>query len=232
MIVRIIRSATCSLVGRVLALALIVTVTTVGGATAQRQAPHQRDRLVIVFGPAQVWQPSPAAIEQLHLCADQALTCVRRVMEQHGATPDAIAFYHLTGWFLSDIKNTGVVQVGTILNPWAANENEQLALLGGVPAVIFPNEDAATFGPSLPHNPTYAAIKARHKDAMYWPFGPTFVGTETSPTGGLRYLLDYTVLDGCHACAVLAHVRLAFDFTSDGTKMGVQLVAVIPEGMR
>ena len=228
MICRIIRSALRSFAGRALALALIAIAPAAGGGTAHGQAPHQAGRLV-VFGPAEIWQPSDAAIEQLHQCANQAFSCVRRVMEEHGATPDAIAFYQLTGWFLSDIQDTGVVQVGTIFNPWAANENYQLALLGGTPAVIFPNEDAATFGPSLPHNQEYAAIKKAHKDAMYWPFGPTFAGTETSPAGGPRFLLDYNVLDGCHACPVLARVRLAFDFAPDGTKVGVQLLEVIPE---
>ena len=232
MLCRISQAALSSFARRALALALIAVVAAIGGEAVHAQTPNQPARLVIGFGPSLIWQPSPAAVEQLHLCANQTFSCVRRVMEEQGATRDAIAFYQLTGWFLSDIKDTGVVQVGTIFNPWAANENYQLALVGGVPAVIFPNEDAATISPSLPHNPTYAAIKRRHKDAMFWPFGPTFVGTDTAAEGGLRFLLDYNVLDGCHACAVLAHVRLAFDFTPDGTKVGVQLVAVTPAEMR
>ena len=211
-----------------LAIALLAIIATDNEAV-HGQAGDQSAQLSIAFGPAQVWQPSQIAIEQLHMCTNQNFTCVRGVMEQQGATPGAVAFYQLTAWFLTDIQDTGVVQIGTILNPWAANENYQLALLGGIPAVIFPNQAAATFSPALSHDPTYAAIQSAHDDAMYWPFGPTVAGVASSPAGGLRFLLEYKVLDGCHACVVLAHVRLAFDFAVDGTEAGVHLIGVIPQ---
>jgi hypothetical protein len=80
----------------------------------------------------------------------------------------------------------------------------------------------------LQHNAAYESIAAAHEDAMFWPFGPTVAGVEMSPAGGPRFLFDYEVLNGCHACAVLAHVRLAFDFAADGTQAGVHLIEVIP----
>jgi hypothetical protein len=199
-----------------------------GGGTVLGQAADDGAALSIGFGPSQIWQPSQDAVRQLQMCTNQSYTCVRGVMQQNGASAGAIAFYRLTGWFLSDIEDHGPVQLGTIFTPWAANENTQYALLGGIPAVIFPNQDAATFGPALQHNDTYAAIASAHEDAMYWPFGPTVAGVETSPAGGPRFLFDYEVLNGCHACAILAHVRLAFDFAADGTEAGVHLIEVIP----
>jgi hypothetical protein len=210
-----------------LAGGLVATVAA-GGATVQGQASGDSATLSIGFGPSQIWQPSQSAIQQLQMCPNQSYTCVRDVMQANGASAGAIAFYRLTGWFLSDIEDHGPVDLGTIFTPWAANENTQYALLGGIPAVIYPNVAAATFGTALQHNAAYESIAAAHEDAMFWPFGPTVAGVETSPAGGPRFLFDYEVLNGCHACAVLAHVRLAFDFASDGTQAGVHLIEVIP----
>jgi hypothetical protein len=213
----------------VIALAIgLLTVAAIGGATVRGQATDDSTTLSIGFGPSQIWMPSQDAVRQLQMCTNQNYTCVRGIMQADGASAGAIAFYRLTGWFLSDIQDHGPVQLGTIFTPWAANENTQYALLGGIPAVIFPNQEAATFGTALQHNATYEAIASAHEDAMYWPFGPTVAGVETSPAGGPRFLFDYEVLNGCHACAVLAHVRLAFDFAADGTEAGVQLIEVIP----
>jgi hypothetical protein len=210
-------------------LGVLAVALAVGGDAVHGQPAGQPAQLSIAFGPSEVWQPSSAAVQQLHACTGQSFTCVRMVMQQNGASQQAIAFYQLTAWFLIEIQESGVVQIGTILNPWAANENQQYALLGGVPAVIFPNDGAASLASSLPRNPTYAAIQSAHEDAMYWPFGPRIAGVETSPEGGQRFLFDYEVLNGCHACAILAHVRIAFDFATDGTEAGVRVVEVIPE---
>lgn len=212
----------------VVALAVIFLAAGAGGATVQGQATDDSGTLSVGFGPSQIWQPSQDAIQQLHMCPNQSYTCVRGVMQANGASAGAIAFYRLTGWFLSAFEEHGPVDLGTIFTPWAANENTQYALLGGIPAVIYPNDAAATFSTALPRNPAYEAITAAHEDAMYWPFGPTVAGVETAPAGGPRFLFDYEVLNGCHACAVLAHVRLAFDFAADGTQAGVRLIEVIP----
>jgi hypothetical protein len=213
----------------VIALAVgLLAATAVGSATVRGQSADDSTTLSIGFGPSQIWQPSQNAVLQLHMCTDQNFTCVRGVMEADGASAGAIAFYRLTGWFLSNIEDHGPVQLGTIFTPWAANENTQYALLGGIPAVIYPNQAAATFSTALQHNAAYQSIASAHEDAMFWPFGPTVAGVETSPAGGPRFLFDYEVLDGCHACAILAHVRLAFDFAADGTEAGVHLIEVIP----
>ncbi len=46
---------------------------------------------------------------------------------------------------------------------------------------------------------------------MFWGSGPRYEGLESSPQGGQRFILRFRVLEGCHACATLAEVRVAFD---------------------
>ena len=169
------------------------------------------------FGPEQIWTPDQDALSGLFACPPPAtFTCVGQVMKSSGASPDAIAFYGLTGWFLTDLEDAdaGPVQLGTILLPWRANENTQSALLGGYPPVIYPEREMP---PDAETSAAFTAVKQAHPNALLWQSSPTLKGTDTSPQGGQRFIFSYRILDGCHACAVLGAVRVAFDFAPDGT---------------
>ena len=170
----------------------------------------------VSFGPGQVWQPEQTAFAALQQCQDRTFTCVREVMSQSGASSDAVAFFELTGWFLSDISGSpGPVEIGTIFTPWRANENTQTALLGGIPSVLYLERESATVGAE--GSPEFLALKASHPHAMFWGLSPSFESLGTSPEGGQRFIFDYRVLDGCHACVILGYIRAAFDFAPDGT---------------
>jgi hypothetical protein len=199
-----------------------VTVIT---ATASAQTdPTNSTQIQVSFGPTEVWQPSDDALQALFACQPQAtFSCVSQVMKSSGASPDAIAFYGLTGWFLTDITDSTPVHMGTILMPWRANENSQTALLGGVPAVVYLEQATPTY--EAESSPSFQELKLAHSNAMFWPESPTLDHIEMSPQGGQRFVFRYRVLDGCHACAVLGYVPIAFDFTADGTYMSAHVLA-------
>ena len=148
-------------------------------------------------------------------------------MQQHGASAGAVAFYRLTAWFLTELEDTGVVKLGIILNPWRANEIVQSALLGGIPAVIFPEVEGRQVAVAVQFNETFRRLRAEYPDAIVWIPGSGIEGVEPSPQGGQRFILSYRVLDGCHACALLGEARVAFDFAPDGTYMGLDLLEVV-----
>ena len=189
-------------------LALLVTAPPI---FAQSDAPTL---INVAFGPEQIWNPDAQAHQALFACGGGTFTCVRDAMQANGASADAIAFYRLTSWFLIDLNDTGLVQVGSILTPWRANETVQSALLGGIPPVVYVESGLP---PDAERSNTFMAIQAGHPNAMLWAPGPRLEGMATSPQGGQRFVFDYRVLDGCHACAVLGYVRVAFDFALDGT---------------
>jgi hypothetical protein len=181
-------------------------------------------KIQVSFGPEEIWQPSDTALQALFGCQPQpTVTCVRQVMEGDGATPDAVAFYGLTGWFLSDIMDTTPVRVATIMTPWRANENSQWALVGGVPAVIYPEQGVPTH--EAEDSAVFQQIKAGHPNAWFWPSGPALNRVDASPQGGQRFIFNYRVLDGCHACAVLGYVPVGFDFGPDGTFFSARVLA-------
>jgi hypothetical protein len=175
------------------------------------------------FGAHQVWKPSPAAMNDLQKCAAPiGVDCVRKVMERHGASAGAFEFYRLTGWFLSELKDSrGPVMLATVVNPWRANENEQPALLGGNPAVVYPEEVEVR----LENSGGFKALKARFPKVMFWKAGPTFE-SKSRTAAGERFVFRYRLLDGCHACPIRGWARIAFDFARDGKYLGPKVLGV------
>ena len=184
----------------------------------------------VEFGPSEIWNPSSDAITALHQCVNTSFTCVQQVMQQDGASDDAIAFYRLTAWFLSDIQDTGTIQLATVFNPWRANENSQPALLGGIPPVLLPETAANSdnFEITVEHTTAFAGLKATFPNVMFWAPGPTLESMDTLPDGGQRFVFDYRLLDGCHACAIVGTARFAFDFAPDGTTAGNRFLGIGP----
>jgi hypothetical protein len=175
------------------------------------------------FGAHPVWRLSEAAVAELHGCASPiGADCVRKVMERHGASAAAFDFYRRTGWFLSELKDgRGPVMLATVVNPWRANENEQPALLGGNPAVVFPEEVDVR----LENFGGFKALKARFPKVMFWKAGPTFE-SKARTAAGERFVFRYRLLDGCHACPTRGWARIAFDFAPDGTYRGAKVLGL------
>ena len=180
--------------------------------------------ITLGFGPQQVWQPSQAAIADLRKCTDPiSLYCVHKVMEQYGASADAFEFYHLTGWFLLELKDTrGPVMLASVANPWRANENEQPALVGGYPVVVYPEEVQVP----VENDAGFKALKADFPQLLFWRSGPT-LETNAVTAAGERFVFRYRLLDGCHACAIRGWARIEFDFAPDGTYQGAKLLDVV-----
>jgi hypothetical protein len=197
---------------------LPITLVLLGWFTAATvSAQTEPPSVGISFGPEQIWEPDQDALSALFNCQLQASSCVEPIMVQHGASPQAVAFYRLTGWFLADLQGDGPVKVGSISTPFRANENGQTALLGGVPAVVYTEEWGSLLAPQIEHSATFMAIKAARPRALFWAPGPRLESTSISPQGGPRFVFGYRVLDGCHACTVLGLMSVGFDFLPDGT---------------
>jgi hypothetical protein len=196
---------------------LLLVCLSSSAALAQDAAPPSEPtpRIAVSFGHEEAWSPSGAAFEGIFGCQPRTFTCVRQIMEQNGASADAVAFYALTGWFLSDVTDTSPVQLGTIFTPWRANENTQYALLGGVPQVLFVEQETPRY--EAEDAQEFRALKRAHPNAWLWVPGPKFDGVEATPDGGQRFLFRLRVLDGCHACTILGYIRVGFDFAPDGT---------------
>lgn len=176
------------------------------------------------FGPRHVWRLSDDAVTDLHNCARPSrLDCVRKIMRRHGASPGAFEFYRRTGWFLSNLKDVGgPVMVATLVNPWRANENEQPALVGGTPAVVYPEK----VNVAVENDAGFKALQAESPRLLFWKSGPTFEAN-TITADGVSIVFRYKLLDGCHACAIRGWARIEFVFAPNGVYRRAKLLDVV-----
>jgi hypothetical protein len=145
-------------------------------------------------------------------------------MQDSSASPQAVDFFRLTGWFLSDIQELGRVDLGSVVNPWRANDNVQRALLNGTPLVVYPETEAQPVAIQL--DPNYETLVDSFPDLLLWPGDNVFEALTTSEQGGQRFVLQFSLVDGCHACGTGYFARVAFDFDTDGTYLGPRFMAL------
>lgn len=177
------------------------------------------------FTSRHVWRVPDGAVEELHRCTGSTrLDCVKGVLRRHGGTPEAFDFYRKTGWFLSELKETGgPIRVATLVDPWRANENEQPALVGGKPPIVYPEE--ASF--DVEKDARFQALKEKFPNLLLWKPGAVLEGMNSTPEGQ-SFLFRYRLLDGCHACPVRGYARVEFLFAPDGTFRRAAPAGVIP----
>ncbi len=174
--------------------------------------------------------PDQSLVRQLHQCnqADQR-TCAVQVMQQAGASQNAIDFYTSTGWFLTDLKPYGPLALGTIVNPWRANANSQYAVLNGSPDVVYIEQEGAKL--DLASDPTFAALQSAFPAAanqngmenlLVFEADNQFEGVMQAPDDNTqRFVFRYNVVNVCHACGTGYWERAGLDFDAKGVYKSV-----------
>ena len=175
------------------------------------------------IGADAIWDPllDEDRLQRIHGCVEPGRTdCAVGAMEESGASPEAIDFFESTGWFLVDFQETGTVDLGSLLDPWRANTNEDYALLNGNPVVVVVEAALPNFLEALPlieTDPHYDDLVAFYPNLS--PFTPdsVFEAHASSPEGGQRFIFQIILIDGCHACGSGYMTRVALDVAPDGT---------------
>jgi hypothetical protein len=174
------------------------------------------------IGLESIWHPlgEEDRLTRLHECSRETRTeCVTAIMQDSGASRQAMEFFSTTGWFLGDFQEMGRVDLGTVIDPWRANENVQYAFLNGTPLVVHPEEEVQPVAIQL--DPDYDLLVASFPDLFLWPGLGLLEALSTTEGGGQRFVIQFRLVDGCHACETGYRARVAFDFGVDGTYLGV-----------
>ncbi|MDE3156830.1 MAG: hypothetical protein KGN76_17150 [Acidobacteriota bacterium] len=218
-------------------------VAALASAVAAAPAPPLTDPVT----PAAVWQPGMGFLQAAHEACDQQHpadygACFADQMAANGAPAPAVAFARRlnarpdgTLGILRDFRDRGRVDVAYVFFPLRANENQGCLLVNGTPSLIDVDDPAQWPMKSLGMVATWRVLKRRYPNMTLWPgnrSGTTFVRAERRPRGGQRFVLPYVLRNGCHACATVGAVRIAFDFDATGHFVGPRVMDVRALGRR
>lgn len=193
------------------------------------------------IGPTAVWRPAPeqlAAIRNRCGAGDPAKLgdCFLSEMRAVGASPEAIAFAKSLAdkgyGYLREFRDTGRVDIAYVEYLFRANEIEGVYLVNGLPPLL--DADDQTLFPldELAKNDSYSSLLQQHPKVAIFPgdrFHTDLPLAKSLGGGGVEFVVNYVLRDGCHACAMIGELQLAFEFDSDGKFTGVQTVKVTPQ---
>lgn len=184
------------------------------------------------------WQPDAAVLQQARMsCPNLSFPalgeCFARAMQRYGASPEAVAFTHAitNEGYLHIFVPAGRVDIAFVTYPFRANENEGCLLVNGTPLQVDVDNLRALPQTDMRRDPAYRALAASYPNASLFPGDRTdrrTVVAGTTPEGGQRFLVQYMLLNGCHACARVAFPRFAFDFDDAGNFLGIKFVELRP----
>jgi hypothetical protein len=186
-------------------------------------------------GPEAIWKDAKKNIKSVFQeCRSKKASdfgqCFVSFMQEHGASPQAVAFAKLTDntGYLRAFRKVGPVGIAYVAYPFRANTNYGYLLVNGDPPMV-DVDDLKLLKGALSKDPAYAKLLLRYPNAAIWPedrFSTELPILERLENSGQRFIVAYHLTDLCRACKGLGKVRLAFDFDASGKFLGVKMVSL------
>ena len=198
----------------------------------------------LIVGPESAWSPGQSGIRALLTRCPEAdmgrttpsLECVKAVMQEAGASAEAIDFYRQTGLVLAEFRKLdGPVDFAMLLSPWKGVEynNWPAFIIRGVPPIVgprlrgFSKPDTTGFlikeveaGPLKeidapgPLKDQYSSLAQSFPNLITHGDPPSLESASKSDNGGEEFVFQFDLADGCFACATGYFARVAYEFPS------------------
>lgn len=215
-----------------LSIALALSITAASAAIPMRAADTAEYPAVTSRA---VWQADAETFQKARTaCLSNPQShsvddCFAQQVQKAGASPEALVFMKRlhNDAYLAKFQDTGRVSIAWIMYPFRANSNTGFLLVNGTPSLVDIDDLSRLPRTKLKSDPGWVTLIAKHPQATLWPgdrSGMTGVKVESLPGGGQRFIAEYLVLEGCHACARLARVHYAFEFDDMGRLLGARFV--------
>jgi len=182
------------------------------------------------------WNPTMETIRAIHQeCSEKGASdfgkCFVDFMARAGASAQAVAFAQSTGnnGYLAHFFKKGRVDLAYVHYPFRANENEGWLIVNGDPPMIDVDDLSHLPKAQLERNPTYLKIKQKYPNLMLFGGDRTMTrppAMVVQPNQGQRLIVEYRLLNGCHACERVGRATFAFDFDASGKFLGTILLEV------
>ncbi|MGO9569796.1 MAG: hypothetical protein ACLP5H_19865 [Desulfomonilaceae bacterium] len=189
-----------------------------------------------VIGKDSEWKTTTETIRLIHQeCSEKKAPdfgkCFVDFMARAGASSKAVAFAQSTGntGYLAHFFKKGRVDLAYVHYPFRANENEGWLLVNSDPAMIDVDSFSNLPQRQLEGNPAYLRIREKFPNVMLFGGDRTITRPpemNVQPTKGQRFVVEYRLLNGCHACERVGRAWFAFDFDANGKFLGSTLLDV------
>lgn len=186
---------------------------------------------VDMFSSASVWTPKKTYPDGIY-CSD--LNCILEYMKKLGASDDALHFTRKiapevlgSDGYLETFEDKGRVDLGFVGFPTRANTNGAYVFLNGSPSVVSTEQRVDQL--DISGDPNYPMLKKQYPQLRIWGGGAGFVSEHANTDSGQRFILDYDIVNFCHACGVGWKAHVAFDFGKDGTFEGKKFLKLVQD---
>ena len=187
-----------------------------------------------------VWTPTPQQLSEIRRkCTEgdpaQHEACFLDAMKSAGASDEAMAFvkeFAVNGLaYIRAFRDTGRVDIAYIEYLFRANDLDGVLLINGVPPIIDVDDYKFLSQEDLRKNEDYAALLQKYPNVNVFPadrYHTELPVATSSEDGGQEFQVEYLLQDGCHACARIGTLIVAFDFDSSGRFTEVSAFGVRP----
>lgn len=198
----------------------IISTLLVAGLASTATASTQ------VYSGDSVWKvKDQKAFTALMTCTTPAADCIAKKMKQLGASSSAVKLTAAlkNEGYLAKFQEQGKVDLGTVIYPFRANTNSAYVMLNGQPGVV---STEITKLPGLEKDASFKQLKKKYKNLEFWGTNAEFVKTNKTKAG-TNYVFNYSLKDGCNACATPASAQVEFRFNGQGKFLGTQYVKIV-----
>jgi len=194
------------------------------------------------IGTSSVWQIPPQFLANAHAVCDKLLgdigQCLIDQMAKNGASPDAVAFSrelykqsHGDVGIMTGFQPIGPVDFGYITYPLRANTNYGLVLVNGSPRIVNVEDLNLLDEKTMQQSAQFQDLKGQFPQVALWPGdrdGKIWPNSQAGPNGGTQFVLDYPLINGCHACARAGRAIFTWNFDAHGKFLGTSFQGLTP----
>jgi len=181
-----------------------------------------------------VWNPTSTELSEIRRkCTEgdpaQHEACFIDAMKSAGASDEAMAFVKEFAAgdglaYVRAFRDTGRVDIAYIEYLFRANDLDGVLLVNGTPPMIDVDDYKFIAKEDLRKNADYAAVLQKYPNVSVFPadrYHTDLPVATPSENGGQDFQIEYLLQDGCHACARISTLIVAFNFDSSGHFTGV-----------
>ena len=190
-----------------------------------------------------VWQVPEQFITNAHATCDKTsgsgiAECFIDQMARAGASADAVSFArefirqnHGDFGIMTGFQPVGPVDIAWITYPLRANTNHGLLLVNGQPRLVNVEDLKLLDRKAMEQSPQFRDLKYRFPQVDLWPGdrdGTAWPNSQKGPNGGIQFVTDYPLLNGCHACARAGAALFTWNFNAQGKFLGTTFIGMTP----